>query len=155
MQNHFHLTEKLPMFWRNLVPTFSDWKCFTYPDWARMFLRNTLVLSYKTTWCHSPAESSKNLHHFLIIWSSGLWRCVIWWTAITFKGTGCLHLLGIRTHGITAQMPIILIFTTVRQKNIFTSNLSLRSGVWTCFLLELPDFNWRRRFVLETGKRRL
>jgi len=78
----------------------------------------TLLLSYKTTWCHNPAECSKNLHHLLRLRSSGLGRCVIWWTVITFKGTGCFHLLGIRVHGITAQMPIILIFTTVRNRSL-------------------------------------
>ena len=63
-----------------------------------------------------------------------------------------LHFLGIRMHGIIAQMTIILIFTNVRNKNIFTTNPCLRTGFCIRFLLELSDFNWRRRFLLGTGK---
>jgi hypothetical protein len=37
-------------------------------------------------------------------------------------------------------MPIILIFATAGNKNIFTPNLSLHGRACSCFLLELPNF---------------
>ena len=112
----------------------------------------TPASTYVTNQCHNPAECNLNHHSSFWLWSSGMWCCVIWGQLCTFERTCCFQLLGTRIHGITSQITIIL---TVRKKSILTSNLRLHGGACFCFFLELPDFDWRRRFFLEIVKKEL
>jgi hypothetical protein len=71
IQHHFHVTDKVPMFWRNLLPISSDKKCLIH------WLGQDVPLKH-WYWCHNPVECNKNLHRLL--------RLLETWKGLIFQG---------------------------------------------------------------------